>query len=140
MVELNIKVYDEGARQYLDDLKREIPSFIDVGLRGAADYIRGQVQLKYLRGPRPERLRVASGRLSKSIQSDVVDHVGVVGSDAESDEGFNYPGYWEYDGSRHGGPRPFLNPAVEEQWDGAMQRFEDAMGKALDKWLSAKRS
>lgn len=93
---------------------------------------------QWLQGPRPERLGTASRRLIKAMQggysfSGGVEETGSaavsskggwtkawkagntvfgeIGVDVVSDFGFDYPEYWEKRGTKHGGPRPFMNPA-----------------------------
>jgi hypothetical protein len=142
MVELHITVKDEKFRKDMDALQAVIPDMNEKALGLAAEFVRGRVQKDYLMGPRPERLEVRTARLINSIQSDVrregKDSKAFVGSNARSPQGYNYPGYWEYDGSKHGGPRPFLGPAVEENSEKWIDIWIGALKKRLEAWLSAR--
>jgi hypothetical protein len=143
MVELTIRLKDEKFRKDMDALQAVIPEMNRLSLHHAAEFVRGWVQTRYLTGPRPERLDVQSGRLKGSIQSKTEligkDAMAWVGSNARAKKtDFNYPGYWEFDGSKHGGPRPFLGPAVEqdrEEWIGI---WIGELKKRLEAWLSAR--
>lgn len=123
MVEFKIVVHDEKAIADLSKLGEMLPDWNEIGIKRAAEFVRGVVQKYYLRGPRPEKLGVRTARLINSVDTETKregrDTRAWVGTNAKSDSGYNYPAYWEYDGSKHGGPRPFLRPAVEEhqkQW------------------------
>jgi hypothetical protein len=147
MVELNIKLHDEKFRKDFDALQEVIPDMNEKALGHAAAFVRGRVQKDYLRGPRPERLEVRSGRLIGSIQSAVVREGKVskafVGSNAVSKKGFNYPGYWENDPvfpDRKRDPRPFLNPAVEDNADKWVTVWINNLKKRIEAWLSARAS
>ena len=102
-------------------------------LFSAADFVRGKAQHDYLRGPRPIRLEVATGRLRGSVRALAPKIEGKTVTAEEkasalSTQGFDYPAYWEWDGSRHGGPRPFLQPARDNhqtEWHGIfLEKFE----------------
>jgi HK97 gp10 family phage protein len=142
MVEIEIKLKDEKFRKDMDALQAVIPEINERSLGKAAAFVAGRVQSNYLRGPRPDRLEVRTARLIGSIQSetkrDGKDTKAYVGSNAVSKEGYNYPGYWEYDGSKHGGPRPFLSPAVEENADKWINIWIGELKKRLEAWLSAR--
>jgi len=142
MVELTIRLKDEKFRKDMDALQAVIPDMNAKSLGLAAEFVRGRVQKDYLMGPRPDRLEVRTARLIGSIQSDVIrdgkDSRAFVGSNAKSPEGFNYPGYWEFDGSKHGGPRPFLGPAVEENSERWINIWIGELKKRLEAWLSAR--
>lgn len=144
MVEIQIKLKDEKFRKDMNALEEVIPGLNTKALGLAAEFVRGRVQSNYLRGPRPERLEVRSARLIGSIQSEVIrdgkDSKAYVGSNAVSPEGFNYPGYWEYSGEKHGGPRPFLAPAVEENSEKWIDIWIKNLAQRLEAWLSARTS
>jgi hypothetical protein len=144
MVELNIKLHDEKFRKDMDALQEVIPDINEKAIGLAAAFVRGRVQKDYLMGPRPERLEVRTARLIGSIQSETIregkDTRAFVGSNAVSKEGYNYPGYWEYDGSKHGGPRPFLGPAVEDNADKWVTVWINNLKKRIEAWLSARAS
>lgn len=146
MVEISIKVHDEKFRKDIDALGAAIPEMNRLSLGRAAEQVRGWVQTKYLSGPRPEFLvsgpRPTTGRLKGSIQSETIrngkDSKAYIGSNAKSKKGYNYPGYWEFDGSRHGGPRPFLGPAVEREKEKWINIWIGELKKRLEAWLSAR--
>ena len=144
MVELNIKLHDEKFRKDMDALQEVIPDINERAIGLAAEFVRGRVQKDYLMGPRPERLEVRTARLTQSIQSEVEregkDSRAFVMSYARSLDGFNYPAYWEYDGSKHGGPRPFLGPAVEDNADKWVDIWINNLKKRIEAWLSARAS
>jgi hypothetical protein len=144
MVEIEIKLHDERFKADLEALKSAIPDMNERAIGLAAEFVRGRVQKDYLMGPRPERLEVRSARLIQSIQSETErdgdDTKAYVGSNARSTGGFNYPAYWEYDGSKHGGPRPFLGPAVEENAEKWVDIWIKNLGKRIEAWLSARAS
>lgn len=142
MVEIEIKLLDERFKADLEALRRAIPDMNERAIGLAAEFVRGRVQKDYLMGPRPERLEVRSARLIQSIQSETErdgdDTKAYVMSYARSLDGFNYPAYWEYDGSKHGGPRPFLGPAVEENSEKWVDIWIKNLGKRVEAWLSAR--
>jgi len=142
MVEIEIKLHDEKFRKDIDALQEAIPEMNEKSLGLAAEFVRGRVQKDYLMGPRPERLDVRTARLIGSIQSKVIregkDSKAYVGSNAVSPEGYNYPGYWEYSGSKHGGPRPFLGPAVEEHREEWIDIWIKKLKEQIEAWLSAR--
>jgi hypothetical protein len=131
MVELKITVYDARAKADLAELKYHISDYNEIAMKRAVEYVRGVVQKNFLRGPRPEKLNVRTARLINSVDTQTErmgdDTRAWIGTNARSDTGFNYPSYWEYDGSKHGGPRPFLRPAVEEY----RERWTDVWLKSL---------
>lgn len=144
MVDIKLRLLDEKFKKDMAALEGVLPDLLEKSFGLAAEYVRGRVQKEYLRGPRPERLGVRSARLINSIQSSTEregdDTRAFVGSNALSTGGFNYPGYWEFDGSKHGGPRPFLAPAVEEdseKWIGVWLRD---LKRRVEAWLSARAS
>jgi hypothetical protein len=117
----------------------------ELGAIGAMmrDYIRS----RKLQG---QVLRKQTGKLWKSIGYSVTDsgnQLSVsIGTDARSDikktpirtaggrftgktktsGGFPYGAYWETSGKNHGGPRPFLRPALDEKRQEIRKRIADA--------------
>lgn len=130
MVDLKIVIHSEKAIVDLRKLEAVIPDYNEIAVKRAAEYLRFVVQKYFLRGPRPQILDVRTARLVNSVDTETertgADTRAWVGTNARSDTGYNYPAYWEYDGSKHGGPRPFLAPAVE--------RFRE---KWIDVWLKS---
>ena len=131
MVELKIRIIDARAKADLAELKYHIADYNEIAMKRAVEYVRGVVQKDFLRGPRPEKLNVRTARLINSVDTETIregdDTRAFIGTNAKSDSGYNYPAYWEYDGSKHGGPRPFLRPAVEEY----RQKWTDVWVKSL---------
>jgi hypothetical protein len=140
MVELKIRVIDARAKADLAELKYHISDYNEKALMRAAEYVRGVVQKDFLRGPRPEKLNVRTARLINSIQAETEregeDTRAYIGSYARSDAGYNYPAYWEYDGSKHGGPRPFLRPAVEEYRDRWTTVWVKSLKQQVEKFIA----
>lgn len=143
-MEIEIKINDEKFKKDIAALKTAIPDMVEKSLGYAAEFVRGRVQADYLRGPRPERLRVDTARLINSIQSATsrqgTEIKAFIGSNALSDTGFNYPRYWELSGSRHGGPRPFLWPAVEQNREKWVNLWITRLKGLMERWLSARQS
>jgi len=139
MAEVRITMNDVATQKRLNALIRKVPKLAINPLSLAIQYIAGQSQKIYLRGPRPERLGVKTGRLRNSISSKVAieggDIVGYVGTNVVSPGGFNYPGFWENRG-RHGVPRPFLKPARDDTRAKWNKIFLDNFKSELLKWLS----
>jgi len=128
MADIRLTVEDEIAQGKLSDLMRKIPKLAERPMMIAAQMVAGISQKEYLRGPRPDRLAVKTGRLRSSISTKVEVEgdmiVGHVGTNVVSTGGYNYPGYWENRG-RNGKPRPFLKPARENhrnKWVGTFLR------------------
>jgi hypothetical protein len=142
MVEIRIVVHSEKAIADLKELYVMLPDWNELGLKRAAEFVRGVVQKHYLRGPRPEKLGVRTSRLHDSVDKDTKregrDTRAWVGTNALSDEGYNYPSYWEYDGSKHGGPRPFLRPAVEEHKEQWIEVWRKGIETHLNKFVGGK--
>jgi hypothetical protein len=126
----------------MKDIKQKLPHLLLKPLYRAADTVRGISQKEYLRGPRPDKLAVATGRLFGSLRaSSTLTSGGAKGevvANAVSSGGFDYPGYWELRGTRHGGPRPFLRPARDEHKDKWMQVFNQAFKETFEQWQNAK--
>lgn len=143
MVEPKIRIDDEEAQRALRALGREAGKLAVEPMSIAAQWLAGQTAKRYLRGPRPERLTTDTGRLIGSIGSKVEERkgeiIGHVGTNVVSNTGFNYPEYWEKRGTRHGGPRPFLNPAKDELKQRWRTLFRNEYTKRLKEWLRAKR-
>ena len=142
--EIKIEIDSKKAINDLTALALKIPQFMLIPLRRAALWIVGQSQNKYLRGPSPQYLRKKSGRLRTSIGEEtklegkeVIAHIG---TNVKSKRGFNYPGYWEDDGTGkgHGGPRPFLAPARDRDRGKWMSIFEKEFKVRLTQWVKAR--
>jgi len=144
MVDISITINDKKIRKDLEDLGRNILPLALRPIHIAAQWIAGQIQKNYLRGPRPERLTVDSSRLIGSISSSAGiegnEIIGHVGTNVRSDTGFNYPEYWEHRGTKHGGPRPFLQPARDDNRAKWLKIFEKELRVRVEKWLNAKAS
>jgi hypothetical protein len=126
----------------MKDISKKLPQLLLTPLYRAADTVRGISQKYYLRGPRPDRLAVVSSRLFGSLRASskltAGGATGEVVANAKSDSGFDYPGYWELRGTRHGGPRPFLHPARDEHKDKWMQVFNRVFKETFEQWQNAK--
>jgi len=137
-IELSVKVESKKPIRDLSRFAEAIPDAMEKALDRASLFVAGRVQKDFLQGPRPTRLRVDSGRLKLSI-SNFVERPSkttvraFVGSNAISDSGVNYPLYWEIDGSRHGGPRPFLVPAVDQNRNKTDKIIRTFMKRFLEK-------
>jgi len=133
--------YNE-VRKMLKAIGKELPRFLIKPLYRAADFIRGVSQEQYLRGPRPDRLAVVSSRLFGSLRAEAKvtgkGAIGIIKANAHSDQGFDYPAYWETDGSAHGGPRPFLKPARDEHKDKWMKVFNKVFEERFNQWQKGK--
>jgi len=144
MVDISITLDDRKVRRDLNGLADSILPLALRPVHIAAQWVAGRVQKDYLRGPRPEHLEVDTGRLRGSIHSMTVltknGIEGHVGTNVRGLRGFNYPKYWELDGSAHGGPRPFLAPARDENWFKIAAIFKKEFKARLEKWLSARGS
>ena len=137
-IELSVKIDTKKPIKDLDRFAKAIPTAMEKAMDRASLFIAGRVQKDFLQGPRPTRLRVGEGRLKLSINNFVErPSKGIVrafiGSNALADSGFNYPLYWEISGSRHGGPRPFLVPAVDANRKKADKIIRDSMKRDLTK-------
>jgi len=126
----------------MKDVSKKLPQLLLKPLYRAADMVRGISQEHYLRGPRPDRLGVVSGRLFGSLRAEskiaADGAVGIVEARAKSDGGFDYPGYWELRGTRHGGPRPFLKPARDQHREQWMRIFDQVFKERFEQWQNAK--
>jgi hypothetical protein len=110
----------------LRNMKRRFPDIVSRAMLDTAEWGAKQIPPLYLKGPRPDNLvsdpgRGTTGRLARGIAGDVVATEKTTGviyvkNHVKSPRGFDYPSYWEYRGTRHGGPRPFLKPFLQEQW------------------------
>jgi len=140
MVEVRLD-YSE-VKKMIDAIRKEFPGFLIKPLYRAADYIRGVSQKDYLRGPRPDRLGTVSGRLFGSMRAEAKiigdGAVGIIKANARSDQGFDYPAYWENIGAKHGGPRSFLKPARDEHKDEWMRVFSKAFEERFNQWQQGK--
>ena len=113
-------------------------------LFAAADFVRGKAQHDYLRGPRPTRLEVRTGRLRGSVRALAPKVEGKtitaeIKAKALSSTGHDYGAYWEWDGSKHGGPRPFLQPARDNHRTEWLAIFIDGFVKRFNTWAKGKR-
>jgi len=131
----------------LAKINRKFPSVLIEALNQSMCEIGIRAAGKYLQGPGPKHLNILTGRLLRSMMGSYSFHsepgaygtdygihtieikgdkiIGTKGTEAKAPDGEDYPAYWEYDGSRHGGPRPFLHPAsrdVESKIPGIFNR------------------
>jgi len=135
---MRIIIEDTNLRERIDDLRSKLPGIVGKGLKASAVVYAGIVQRDYLQGPRPERLGVQSTRLIGSIQAEVEGMRAIVSANARSDQGFNYPRYWEVSGKRHGGPRPFLTPPKtekREEWESVGLK---KIAEGIEEWAKRK--
>ena len=132
---MNIKI--SGVDDTINMLNRSqevLQTAIFNGMNDVLNTIGMETAVHHLQGPRPIKLGIVTGRLVKSFigrihyekgSVDVGNNYsihkihktgnsifGIKGTRAIAPNGFDYPAYWEYNGSRHGGKRPFLEPAV----------------------------
>jgi len=139
MADIRIKIDDEEVQRALSKIMRHIPKIVERPMMVVAQTIAGISQENYLRGPRPDRLAVATGRLRSSISSKVEvkgnEIRGYVGTNVVSPGGFNYPAYWEFHG-RKGKPRPFLVPARENHRDKWWGIFLRELKKEMREYLN----
>jgi hypothetical protein len=140
MVEIDVAIRSDKALKTLNKLMHKMPELTVRPLSVAVQYIGGVAQDKYLRGPRPLHLAVASGDLRKSISTTVILKgkvaEGHVGTNQIAPKGFNYPEFWEFKG-RGGNPRPFLRPARDRYRDKWTKLFVDEFKKELYRWIEA---
>lgn len=116
------------------NMRRRFPKITSRAMLDTAEWGAKQVPPLYLKGPRPDRLvsdpvRGTTGRLARGIAGDVVATEKTTGviyvkNHVKSPRGFDYPAYWETDGSAHGGPRPFLKPFLHEKWRKIVTMFQ----------------
>jgi len=139
MADIRISFDDERVRNALNKLMRDIPKIVERPMMVVAQTIAGISQEHYLRGPKPDRLAVATGNLRKSISSKVEvkgeEVIGYVGTNVVSPGGFNYPAYWEFHGHK-GKPRPFLTPARENHRDKWWGVFVKELKKEMREYLN----
>lgn len=145
-IEHNIK----KVAKRIDKLAGEVTNKMQAGMVRALSSIGRIGAQDWLQGPKPEKLNIFKGKLIRAmigshgfgggikatgavsisskggwIKAEKVGRFirGEIGVDVQSPEGFDYPEYWEFRGSKHGGPRPFLNPAgLQAQSSGLLDR------------------
>ena len=121
------------AEKFDKNISDQIVKTINEGMRRALQVVGILSAQNFLQGPKPDHLRIDTGRLIRgmmgghsfneadtgrsvsnadSIREIKREHkslVGVIGLKTFSP--WDYPEYWEERGTVHGGPRPFLGPA-----------------------------
>ncbi len=139
-VKLSVKVENKASIKDIKKFAKRIPTALERATERGALFVAGRVQKDYLQGPSPVRLAKKSTRLFMSITQFVErERKGVVrgfiGTNVVSQKGgFNYPFYWETSGAAHGGPRPFLVPAIIQN----RRKIDKIIVKSMKKDLSKK--
>ena len=115
MSDVQIRIHTAGTIKDIHKFRKVIDYGIRKGLEDVGLFGAGQIKQHYLRGPKPQYLRVDTGALIGGIRHAVSKNAVYLGTNVVSKNGFNYPEYWETSGKRHGGPRPFLKPLIDLQ-------------------------
>jgi len=137
---VSIRLDDRNFQRFIKKLPKEAMRLAIRPLYRAADMIRGISQDRYLRG---QSLTPRTHTLINSVRAFVNTHsrypIAGVRARAVSARGFDYASYWEWDGSAHGGPREYLQPARDDHQREWLTEFERAFEQEFNAWASGNR-
>ena len=135
MTDIKLAINSARAERLLRKLHPIVRESVEKTMESVGSWGKRHVKGDFLNGPRPRRLRQDTGKLYKSIKYSVEksgnNFLTHIGTNVLSKKGFNYPEYWEYRGTKHGGPRPFLHPLLDEKGRDLQNVFNMVLRKEI---------